>query len=101
MFSSCLFDDIRDPGELMARLAVLVERQYSQTDRGRELLEHGVFKRDIGHHKKKEYESGIHCFVVSACASDRPAATLIFTPNPNSVFKQLVEMLHWLMMGKL
>ena len=57
--SSCLSDEIRDPGELMARLVAVVEREFSQTDRGRALLEHGFFKRDIGHHKKKEYECRI------------------------------------------
>ena len=94
-FSSCLSDDIRDPCELMVRLAALVEVEYLRTDRGRELLALGVFKRDIRHHKKKEYEYGIYRFVVGACASDRPAATIFFHPNPNTDIRQPVEMLHW------
>ena len=43
--------------------------------------------------RKNEY--GIYRFVVGACASDRPAATLIVSPNQNTGFRKPVEMLHW------
>ena len=52
-FSSCLCDDIPNPDQLMARLAIAVQSAYLETARGRHVLGMGVFKRGIGHHKKK------------------------------------------------
>ena len=52
-FSSCLSDETPHPDELMARLAALVELEYLETDRGRELLRLGSFRRYVGHHKRK------------------------------------------------
>ncbi len=79
----------------MAWLASLVHHEYLETVRGRELLQLGSFKRDVGHHKIKEYEDGIYRFVVGPCVFDRQAATLLFYPHANTKFRKPVEMLHW------
>ena len=49
-FQVFLSDDISYPDELMAWLASLVDHEYLETVRGRELLQLGSFKRDVGHH---------------------------------------------------
>ena len=54
---------------------------YEKTERGTFLLDHGHLTKATSQHKKWEYEYGGHRYVVTACASDRPAATLLFEPG--------------------
>ena len=79
----------------LAWLAFLVCHQYLETVRGRELLRLGCFKRDVGHHKSKEYEDGIYCFVVGPGVCDRQAVSLVFCARMNTKSRKPAEMFHW------
>ena len=82
-------------GVTASALASLGHHEYLETVRGWELLQLGSFKRDVGHHKSKEYEDGIYCFVVGPGVSDRQAATSVFYPHANTKFRKFVEMFHF------
>ena len=79
----------------LAWLASLVDHEYLETVRGRELFQLGSLKCDAGHHKSKEYEDGSQLFVVGPCVSYGQAATLVFYPHADTKFRKLAEMLHW------
>ena len=79
----------------LAWLASLVCHQYLETVRGRELLRLGCFKRDVGHHKSKEYEDGIYCFVVGTGVCDRQAVSSVFCARTNTKSRKFAEMFHW------
>ena len=94
--ATCLSSRACDPNELIEALAKEVERRYLQTARASSFLAEGAsITLRTGHHKKNEVEIGAARFVVSACASDRPAAILKFVPGPESSIKKVRELFHW------
>lgn len=94
-FSTALFPGGWDANELMAKLVTLVLEKYSASSRGEEVAQLGELTMTVGHHKKKQFEYGALRFVVSACASDRPAFVLLFTPHEgNECHKKPIELLH-------
>jgi len=95
-YSSKLFQGIWDPNVLIGKLVDLVLQRYSASARGRVVLRLGTLSKIIVHHKKKEYEMGGLRFIVSQCASDRPASVLLFSPHADTPgLTKPIEMLHW------
>ena len=97
-FSSALFEGVWDPNPLIVKLFEVVKNEYLKSPRGQEVSKLGEISDKLSNHKKKEYEMGGLRFVVSACKSDRPAATLWFTPNNDAEergVRKPIEMLHW------
>ena len=97
-FSSALFEGVWDPNPLIVKLFEVVKNEYLKSPRGQEVSKLGEISDKLSNHKKKEYEMGGLRFVVSACKSDRPAATLWFTPNNDAKergVRKPIEMLHW------
>jgi len=94
-YSAALFCGSLDPNALISKIVDLVLLQYAESKRGVEVLQLGQISKRIVNHKKKEYEMGGLRFVVSACASDRPASSLLFIPHDdNPDVKKSIELLH-------
>ena len=94
--ATCLSSAACDANELIEALAKVVEERFKQTPRAQGLLAQGAtLSLRTGHHKKSEHEIGAARFVVSACASDRPAAILQLVPASGSPIRKTRELFHW------
>ena len=92
----CLSSEACDVNELIEALAKEVEHRFKRTARATYLLAQGAsITLRTGHHKKSEHEIGAARFVVSACASDRPAAILQLLPASGSPIRKARELFHW------
>ncbi len=93
---TCLSSQVCDANELIEALAKEVQDRFEASPRAMGLLAQGAsLSLRTGHHKKSEHEIGAARFVVSACASDRPAAILQFVPASGSPIKKSRELFHW------
>ena len=94
--ATCLSLEACDANELIEALAKEVEDRFKHTSRAMGLVAQGAsLSLRTGHHKKSEHEIGAARFVVSACASDRPAAILQLLPASGSPIRKARELFHW------
>ena len=87
-----LIPGVWDVTDFIFMLGGLVADAYAKTERGREVQAMGALELRYVHHKRFQYELGGLRFVVAACASDRLARVLHFTPSEEGV--KPFEMMH-------
>ena len=81
-----------DITDLIFLLGARVTEAYMSSQRGLEVAEMGRLEHRHAHHKRFEYELGGVRFVIAACAADRPAQVLHFSPTEAG--RNPFEMMH-------
>ena len=90
--ATTIFPGAWDINDLIFLLGDRITSLYMDSTRGKEVIGMGRLAARQSHHKRTEYEHGGIRFVIAACASDRPAYVLHFTPD--EPHRKPFEMMH-------